>query len=313
MAYKQLTDNQRFYIEKRLAEKVSKSQVARELGVFHTTIGREIKRNTDECFHGLYSHLVANTMSKARKIQASATKAFIAINEDVLGIIKAKLVVHTSPEVISGELKENNGINISKNTIYCYLSQDKTCGGLLYKDLPHSGKPYRPAKTSDASNVKIQDRVGIDTIYGKNQESFLLTIVDKASKFCIIRKLSNKCAQTVADAFKSIVSSTFFEFKAIISDNGLEFTYHKQISEATNADFFFARPYKSCDRGLNEHTNGLIRRFYPKGFDFNELTDEDITKLEFILNSRGRKSLGFKSPNQVFVNFLQSFEAGVLC
>ncbi len=67
-------------------------------------------------------------------------------------------------------------------------------------------------------------------------------------------------------------------FKTITSDNGTEFAGHEAISKITEADFYFARPYRSCDRGLNEHTNGLIRRFLPKGTDFNEVSDKEIAK-----------------------------------
>ena len=146
----------------------------------------------------------------------------------------------------------------------------------------------------------------IDTIFGAEQKSFLLTLVDKMSKSVIIRKLDNKQAETVVEAFKDIDSSTFYDFKTLTSDNGSEFAAHENISEVTGADFFFARPYHSWERGLNEHTNGLIRRFYPKGTDFNEVSDEDIAKLEHILNTRGRASLGYRSPNDVFLEHLMA-------
>ncbi|MGJ3502527.1 IS30 family transposase, partial [Piscirickettsia salmonis] len=109
----------------------------------------------------------------------------------------------------------------------------------------------------------------IDTIVGRDHQSYLLTLVDKANKMCCIRKMTNKRAETVINTFSNIVSSTFFDFKTLTSDNGTEFAGHEAISKVTGADFYFARPYRSCDRGLNEHTNGLIRRFLPKGTDFN--------------------------------------------
>lgn len=301
---------------------MSKLQIAKELGVSHTTIGRELKRNTDSMFHGLYSHLIANTLSISRRSHASKIEKFSKLTSEALTYLKDKIAVHTSPEVISGELKLNKGIDVSKNTIYRYLQADRANGGLLYKDLPHSGKPYRPAK-SIASNVKIINRVGIekrpveannkveighleiDTVVGVNHKSFLLTIVDKCCKYTIVKRIPNKCAETVVEAFKSIIATTLLPFKTITSDNGLEFAFHEKIAELTQSLFFFARPYRSCDRGLNEHTNGLIRRFFPKGTDFNQISDEEINRVQFILNSRGRKSLGFKSPNQILLQFLQ--------
>jgi hypothetical protein len=93
----------------------------------------------------------------------------------------------------------------------------------------------------------------------------------------------------------------FCEFKTITSDNGSEFAQHVAIAALTGASFYFARPYHSWERGLNEHTNGLIRRFYPKGTDFNQVSDEDIAILEHILNTRGRASLGLQVSEQCLV------------
>ncbi|NJD85547.1 IS30 family transposase [Candidatus Erwinia dacicola] len=108
----------------------------------------------------------------------------------------------------------------------------------------------------------------MDTIFGKDRKSFLLTTVDKATKQVIIRRLANKRAKSVVEAFSDIVANTFCEFKTLTADNGSEFAQHKQIAQVTEAKVFFARPYHSWELGVNEHTNGLIRRFYPKGTDF---------------------------------------------
>ncbi len=323
MGGKHLTPEARFYIEKRLADNISRSQIARELGVHHTTVSREIKRNTAPDFKQLYSYRLAKTMAYTRRAKASAGKAFRHLTEEVKHFIAERLAAHASPDVISGELRINKGIYISENTIYRYLKQDKLRGGMLFCELPHHGKPYN-RRQSVGDRVKITGRAGIelrpsiadlkqepghfeiDTIFGLNQESFLLTAVDKANKILIIRKLPNKCAETVVEAFRDIIRSTFYEFKTITSDNGPEFAQHKQIAEITGADFYFANPYASWERGLNEHTNGLIRRFYPKGTDFNLVSDKDIARLEHILNTRGRASLGYRSPNAVFLEHLRA-------
>ena len=323
MSHKQLTPKDRFYIQKRLELNVSKSQIAKELCVAHSTILREVKRNLDPTFKGLYNHLIANKMLFERRLESrSRTKAIDAIADETKTYITTRLSVHTSPKVISGELKLNQDIVVSKNTIYRYIHLDRSNGGKLYLNLPHSGKPYK--QKSNASASKIIGRIGIehrplianlktepghfeaDTIFGCGQESFLLTLVDKANKSVIIRKLPNNCAETVVDAMRDIMKTTFHTFKTITSDNGTEFAGHAKISEITGASFFFANPYSSWERGLNEHTNGLIRRFFPKGTDFNTISDEDIAKVEFILNSRGRESLGFKSPNQVMLEHLKA-------
>ncbi|MGL4721196.1 MAG: IS30 family transposase [Kluyvera intermedia] len=235
--------------------------------------------------------------------------------------IRQALSTHTSPEVISGRLQLEFGVSVSKNTLYRYIQQERQAGGDLYQQLPHRGKRY----SYNAENLKrgpIPNRVGIehrpaeadlkqepghfeiDTIFGKDQKSFLLTLVDKALKTVIIRKLPNKRSETVVAAFRDIEANTFCEFKTLTADNGPEFALHEQITEITGAQVYFARPYHSWERGLNEHTNGLIRRFYPKGTDFSQVSHRKIAELEHILNTRGRKSLGYRSPNEVFLTHL---------
>ena len=320
---KHLTLKDRFYIEKRLAADASCYRIAKELEVHHSTVRREIQRNSDPSFKGLYSSRRAETLSQTRRATAYPGRALRQVTPNIQALILQKLSIHTSPDVISGELRTQQGISISKNTIYRYLLKDRRAGGGLYRLLPHHGKPYN-RHGANSRPVSISGRIGIeqrpaivdqkqqfghfeiDTVFGKNQESFLLTAVDKASKITIIRKLPDKRAETVVAAFREIIGSTLYEFKTLTSDNGGEFARHEQIASLTGADFYFARPYHSWERGLNEHTNGLIRRFYPKGTDFNQVSDKEIAKLEHTLNTRGRKSLGYKSPNDVFLEHLMA-------
>ena len=87
---------------------------------------------------------------------------------------------------------------------------------------------------------------------------------------------------------------------SITADNGSEFAYHEEISKALNAEFYFAHPYSSWERGLNENTNGLIRQYLKKGSSFSEITDADLEIITNYLNNRPRKSLGFATPNEIF-------------
>ncbi len=112
----------------------------------------------------------------------------------------------------------------------------------------------------------------IDTIVGKNHKYQLLTIVDKAYKVVTIRRIKNKSTEAVIEGFKDVHQSTPYEFKTITVDYGTEFAGHQEVAEITNAGFYFTKPYSSWERGLNEHTNGLIRRFLPKGTDFNDVS-----------------------------------------
>ncbi len=86
----------------------------------------------------------------------------------------------------------------------------------------------------------------------------------------------------------------------ITAYNGKEFASHEDIAKALGAKFYFAHPYRSWERALNENTNGLIRQFFPKGYDFKKITKIEIETVMNLLNNRPRKSLGFKTPNEVF-------------
>ena len=323
MAYRNLNEKDRFYIEQRLSEGDSLRSIGRQLGCSASTISRETKRHTPSDFHGLYCHRLASRLAQEKRAKAKVGKAFQKISGQVKDLIHERLSTHTSPDVISKELINEHDIQVSESTIYRYISDDRDKGGELYKNLPHSGKPYKK-KVKSSDKTKIPNRVGIeqrpaivdektefghfeiDTVVGRDHKSYLLTLVDKTNKMCCIRKMASKSSETVIETFRHIVGSTFFDFKTITSDNGTEFSRHEDISKLTGADFYFARPYRSCDRGLNEHTNGLIRRFLPKGTDFNDISDKEIAHIEHTLNARRRASLNYRAPNHVFLENLMA-------
>ena len=316
-----LTSEDRFYIEKRRAENTSVRMIAQELGRSPSSISREIERNTPKSFDGLYSSRAADKLAKERRTKASKSKAFKGIDSFVDSYLRQSLANHTSPNVVSGELALKYQTHVSENTLYRYIEYLEEQGESLRKDLPRRGKPYKRSGTVRSTiknRVDISERpaiadekteighVEIDTIVGKNHKSQLLTIVDKASKVVTIRRIKNKSAEAVIEGFKDVHCSTFYEFKTITADNGTEFAGHQEVAAITNADFYFAKPYSSWERGLNEHTNGLIRRFLPKGTDFNDVSDQELSRIEHILNTRGRECLGFYSPYDIFMQHLNA-------
>jgi len=321
MGAKHLTTEERFYIEKRRTDNASIRSIAKELGRAPASISRELRRNTPPDFMGLYSHRAATNLSKARRAKASGNKAFRYVDAFIDSFIRERLSTHTSPDVISGELCLKHQRFIGENTIYRYIHHLELNGESLRALLPHRGKVYKRSgvnRSTIKNRVDISERpliaeekteighVEIDTVVGKDHKSNLLTIVDKTSKVVTIRKIKNKSASAVIEGFEDVLNSTFYDFKTITADNGTEFAGHERIAEMMGADFYFAKPYSSWERGLNEHTNGLIRRFLPKGTDFNLVSDEEIAKIEHILNTRGRASLGYYSPYDIFMQHLNA-------
>ena len=106
-------------------------------------------------------------------------------------------------------------------------------------------------------------------------------------------------------SFNGLLKPHLKKVRTITSDNGKEFAGHKEIASKLKANFYFAHPYSSWKRGTNENTNGLIRQYFPKNWDFTTITQQEINMAMERLNNRPRKRLGYQTPSQVF------FKSGV--
>ena len=139
-----------------------------------------------------------------------------------------------------------------------------------------------------------------DTIVGAGQSGAVASVVDRASKMTRLARVDRKTAEEVGAALIRRLEGDRHLVHTITADNGKEFAGHSSLSKALDAKFYFARPYHSWERGLNEHTNGLVRQYLPKGTDFRSVTDAEVQAVEDLLNSRPRKALGFRTPEEVF-------------
>lgn len=323
MKYKQLAKSERYYIEQRKANNpfISSRTLAKEMKRSHTTISRELQRNFDVGF-GFYSGIRAETFAVERKHKVNLqTRKLPKVSEEINTFVFNSLQDRTSPEQICGRLKIDFGFKISHPTLYKHINEDKRNGGTLYLSLRHGKKKYRKklnkenaCAVANKKNIAKRPSVAdekrepghweIDTIFGLDQKSYLLTLTDKATKFEIVRKIANKEAATVVAEMEKIIAFTLLPFKTITSDNGTEFALHSTIETITGSEFYFADAYSSWQRGLNEHNNGLIRDFYPKKTDFRLVSDADIAKVEINLNNRPRKALGFKTPTEAMFQYV---------
>jgi len=125
-------------------------------------------------------------------------------------------------------------------------------------------------------------------------------MVDRASKLTKLAKVSQKTAKEVKDALVQKLSPLQNFVLTLTADNGKEFADHKEVSHCLETSFYFAKPYHSWERGLNEHTNGLVRQYLPKAKRFDEVSASDLMQIEILLNNRPRKVLNFSTPEEVF-------------
>ncbi len=195
--------------------------------------------------------------------------------------------------------------------------KNKRQGGDLYKHLRHQHKKYRKRYGSPKrqgsirkrrfinerpSIVDEKSRIGdweIDTIIGKNHKQAIVSIVERKSKFTLLAKVSHKTAAKVTQATVDLLKPHGENILTITGDNGSEFAYHEQISKELGTDFYFAHPYSSWERGLNENTNGLVRQYVKKGSSLCSVTDDTLHVIMNKLNTRPRKSLDYFTPLEV--------------
>lgn len=296
----------------------NQNQIAKEIGVHKSTISREFKRNLVFVRTKLgswqykpdYAQYYANAKRKAKR-------HYYKFTQEVADFVREKLLIDWSPEQISGYAKRWKLFSISHERIYQFVLEDKKNGGELYKHLRHKNVKYRKrfswSQRSKIRNRRMIDerpkivdeksRIGdweIDTIIGKNQKRAILSIVDRASKFTILRKLENRTSEATKIALTKALEGYTNQVYTITSDNGSEFAKHEEISQILNIDFYFAHPYSSWERGLNENTNGLVRQYIKKGAELIDVTDPYLDIIASKLNDRPRKTLGFKTPKEVF-------------
>lgn len=318
-----LTQVKRCQIQGFLSSGWTQKQIAQELGVSTSTICRELKRNG--CRWG-YDAVVADAEAQARRRQASRTLK--VLTPALKCLIEEKIRACWSPEQISGRLKcGETPIQVSTATIYRYVHADRCRRDRLTPYLRHGGKKYRSRQGKTAGAGLIQHREDIttrppiveeksrvgdfegDTIIGASHQGVLLTLVDRASRYTLIGKLNGKYADQVPGAVQQCLARMEgITPQTITFDNGKEFAAHTQITHLTGARCYFARPYCSWQRGLNEHHNGLIRQYFPKGMKLDALTELEIQAVEDALNHRPRKVLGYKTPNEVLQEYARNHE-----
>ena len=315
MEYHHLTTDARCQIYTLKSTGKTQKEIAIHLRVSPSTISRELKRNTGQ--RG-YRHQQADEKAAQRRSAASAHPT--RMKPEVVAEIKAMLLKEWSPQQISGRLKLSD-IAVSHESIYLYVWANKKGGGTLYKSLRHAGKKYNHRSSGKSgrgcipNRIDIKDRPAIvetkqrlgdwegDTIIGAKHKGVIVSAVDRKTKYTKLAKSKDKTAENVTRAVKrAFVRIPAKAIRSMTFDNGLEFSMHELITKQTGLACYFATPYHSWERGLNEHTNGLVRQYLPKSCDLSAVTDEQLQFVEDRLNNRPRKVLGYRTPREAFLD-----------
>jgi len=325
--YARLTYEDRVIIETLLAEGKSKSFIAEKLNRSRSTISREVNK----WLGGPRDFYTANFAEfSAEDSRSHRSKDKISLNKNLRMYVYRGLLNHWSPEQISGRIKDqypNNPVmSISYEAIYVHIyknSQAKINKKLIAL-LPHH-RSSRKKRGSPNKSCQIPDRVSIDKrplhiekrnrighwegdlVVGPKHASAIGTIVERKTRFTYIAKLKNSKSYTVTQQFARKLNQLPQGCrKTLTYDNGTEMTYHKWLKKRTGMDIYFAHPYSPGERGTNENTNGLIRRFFPKGTDFSLVSSRKLKFVQDKLNNRPRKILNYKTPNEALQKELKS-------
>lgn len=315
--YHHLTQEQRYTISAEMKTAKSTTQIAREIGCTRQTVWREITRNT-----GLRGYRPKQAHDKAlqRSQTAAQQRQSHRLTAFGLAYIEHKIRSHWSPEQIHGSLTAAGWLNVpSHEWIYQHIYRDKRQGGTLHTHL-RCQKTYRkrglsgnerrgqiPNKTSiHLRPIEIEHRQRIgdiegDTIIGRHHQGAVLTLLDRKSLYVWLKPLARRTAGATATA--CIEALTEVKPHSVTFDNGKEFTMHQTMAEGTGADIYFADAYQSNQRARNENTNGLIRQYLPKSMRLDNLDPAHVNEIAHALNTRPRKSLGWKTPEQVLSAF----------
>lgn len=315
MGYKHLTIDERESILKMQSEQKSMTYIAERIGRNKGTISRELSRNGSST--GDYKpHLAQRYYSKRR----DASKEPYRLEKDgkLRQYIRKKLEQYWSPEQVAAVLKRDRKIDVSIVTIYSWIKRDKAGGGELYQFLRQGHRKKRKKHGSLDKRGQIPDRRPIrerpksvesrkemghwegDTVVGKSNGSLVATHVERKSRYLLVGRTDDKSADsmnaTTQRLFRKIPRSNR---KTMTFDNGKEFAGFKELEKAVGFCCYFSDPYSSYQRGTNENTNGLLRQFFPKSTNFNEISEEEIDKAAALLNNRPRKCLYYRTPHEV--------------
>ena len=316
--YSHITEEEREQIAMLHWEGNRTSEIARSLGRDKSTISRELNRNSSSKYR-CYTPCQAQHRSDERR-KASSRRPRLK-NSLIRHYVRDKLAIGWSPELIAGRLSlDHPGRSISHEAIYQYIYHPRTegreeliaCLRRAHRKRKQKGIGRKEKKTKIPNRVSIDERPKSvesrrhwghwegDSLISRKSTVSLNSLTERKSRLLLLSRIKRKGAEETKDAvirrFKGLPKRMR---KTLTLDNGTENAGHEEITARTGVQCYFAHPYSSWERGTNEHINGLVRWYLPKGTDFGKISDEQIAHIESLINNRPRKCLGFKTPLEV--------------
>jgi len=334
---KHLNRNERILIEGLLKAGMTKSDIARHLSRDRRTIEREVERGQVEHLNSDLTVQMVYNADRAQDVHdenASAKGPTVKLktNSEALEFICHHIIIDQwSPEVVAARMKQEGMEDaVCAKTIYNHIDRgeipgvsnetlwEKRTRGKKHKSLRRQAKRGTPLDRSiddrpeEVIGREVYGHWEIDLVVGGKGtgSAALLTLVERKTRKLIIRKIKDKTQASVCRAINGIERSMGKEafkvmFVSITADNGSEFLDYlaleqSVLSRSSRTHIYYAHPYSSWERGTNENTNRIIRRFVPKGCDIGKYTRKELRKIETWINGYPRKILNFKTAEELF-------------
>lgn len=328
--YQHLNADERNTLHRGLNDGLSCRQIARHLGRCPSTVTREIRRNQTTAS---YDAVTAGRQAQAR---CRRGRRKLVDGAPLAQAVVADLQAGWSPEQIAGRLKQmhpdERTRHVSHETIYRYIYAQPR-GELrktLIAALRQSHKTRRPRTRGPDRRGRLRDMVSIherpaevldravaghwegDLIKGAGNASAVGTLVERKSRFVLLVKLDGTDATAVLEGFTRRMRTLPASLRQTLTyDQGKEMAQHQELAQRLNIRVYFADPHSPWQRPTNENTNGLLRQYLPKGTDLSGLSQRHLTMIAKRLNTRPRKCLGFRTPEEVLHQEINQLNAAV--
>jgi transposase, IS30 family len=313
--HNKITADERDIIAQWRSQKVGVREIARRLNRSPSSISDELRRNDHE--EADYVAIHAQRLTDERRHKARKPRSLD--NAELYAYVRMKLYHGWSPEMIAGRLERKCGKRvIHHETIYRYIYAPENTDIGLYEYLPWKRKRRKKKTGRSAHRSRIPQRISIherpefinartefghwegDTVEGKWRRDGIHTETERVSRFLLAEKISRVASEeTIAAQLKMFGYIPEEARYSTTLDNGKENHLHYRLGEL-GMKTYFADPYSSWQRGTNEHFNGVLRRYLPKGTDFVTLDENELQDIVDEINDRPRKCLGWDTPEEKF-------------
>lgn len=309
-----LTRSKREQLEALHRARLPQTEIARILRCHQSTVSRELRRGGSR-----YAAAAAQRRAEERQRTECHWHDDPQVFTFVLELLRRRL----SPEQIEGRMKRESPWHrthaVSAKTIYTWIWKNQEQGGCLYLHLRRKGKRPKWFGVVQTERVNIPHRRDISerpkivdrwkrcgdwesdlVVSPRNGDGAVATFVERLSKYLHAVLVADRGAGEFLRAAREVFEELPAPLRRTLThDNGREICCHEQITEDMKITVYCATPFHSWERGLNEHTNGLLRDFFPKGTDFRIVSPEDLDRAVELINNRPRRSLNFRTPQEV--------------